>query len=199
MRLKKVHLIRHGQSQANIDQLVCGQLDSPLSEKGIFEIKQASISSSIKNLINIRCFCSPLSRARDTANLLGFTRISLHDKLMETNTGDFSERRFSEVTKTNPEFDHFMTNLDAIYPNGESTRDMLNRVWDFFLNDPEVQSLEEIVIVAHAGPLNSIVGNLLGASFKNFPSFAFENNKITTLVKSSENSEFWSLLRMNVI
>jgi broad specificity phosphatase PhoE len=199
MELNKVHLIRHGHSQANMDQLVCGQLDSPLSKQGVLEIKQASASLDIKKLTHLPCFCSPLIRARDTANLLGFENIIIRDNLMETNTGDYSEKRFSEVTKINPEFDHFMTNLDAIYPKGESTRNMLDRVWYFFLNDPDVQKLDEIVIVAHGGPLNSIVGNLLGASFKNFPSFAFENNKITTLVKSSEKSEFWSLLRMNVI
>lgn len=196
MKLKRIHLIRHGQSVANIDGLVCGQIDSPLSHFGKMGVSVASQSDFIKNLLHLPCYVSPLCRAIETALLLGFVEIRVENDLMETNTGDFSLKTMKELATTNPEFSHYMTDLNARYPNGETTLEMLERSWKCFLRI--AHSEEEVVLVAHGGPFNSISANLLGVPFKGFPSFLFQNNKITTLIKAGGFSS-WSLEKMNVV
>lgn len=50
MSLNLVHLIRHGQSEANLKGLVCGQLDSPLTEFARGAVENTSGGSLIHEI-----------------------------------------------------------------------------------------------------------------------------------------------------
>ncbi len=62
---KRIFLARHGQSVANLEQRVSGQIDTPLTEKGR---QQAQWLSDVLRLEPLSAvYCSSLSRSRDTA------------------------------------------------------------------------------------------------------------------------------------
>jgi 2,3-bisphosphoglycerate-dependent phosphoglycerate mutase len=63
-------LLRHGQSQANADGLFTGLLDVPLTPAGRVEAVHAAELLNDAGLSPSTWFCSPLRRARQTADIL---------------------------------------------------------------------------------------------------------------------------------
>ena len=72
--LVRLHLIRHGETQANVQGIVLGQQDSPLTEKGWMEAKLAASSDTIngrgERCLYWRMYCSDLTRAHTTARIV---------------------------------------------------------------------------------------------------------------------------------
>ena len=155
MGLNKIHLIRHAQSEANEIGLVCGQIDSKLTEMGLSQINEAKKAESIKSLLQLKCFTSHLIRSKMTAEMLGFVTITHANELAETNTGSVSSLKQIDFIKDHPKFKHHNTDLRARYPEGETTAEMIERSISFF-NKLYHSDLNEAVLVAHGGPLNAI-------------------------------------------
>lgn len=63
-------LLRHGQSQANADGLFTGLLDVPLTGQREEEAARSAELLDDAGIIPTSCFCSPLLRARQTADIL---------------------------------------------------------------------------------------------------------------------------------
>src|ERR1700722_19802174 len=61
-------LVRHGQSQWNLENRFTGWVDVPLSEKGIDEAKQAGLT--LKGLHFDRAFTSKLKRSQNTLKII---------------------------------------------------------------------------------------------------------------------------------
>merc|ERR1719253_718012 len=70
--LIRLHLVRHGQTHANVQNLVLGQGDSPLTDDGVAVAKLAAASDMIngKLLRYWRVYCSDLNRAHRTARIV---------------------------------------------------------------------------------------------------------------------------------
>ncbi|KAL7535339.1 hypothetical protein ACHAXR_006432 [Thalassiosira sp. AJA248-18] len=70
--LIRLHLIRHGETQANVQNLVLGQGDSPLTDNGVAVARLAAASDMIngKTLRYWRTYCSDLYRAHRTARIV---------------------------------------------------------------------------------------------------------------------------------
>jgi broad specificity phosphatase PhoE len=72
--LVRLHLIRHGETQANVQGIVLGHQDSPLTEKGWMEAKLAASSDTIngrdERCLYWRMYCSDLTRAHTTARIV---------------------------------------------------------------------------------------------------------------------------------
>ncbi|KAL7526017.1 hypothetical protein ACHAWF_001599 [Thalassiosira exigua] len=68
----RLHLVRHGETQANVQNLVLGQGDSPLTEQGVAVARLAAASDSIngRRLRYWRTYCSDLHRAHRTARIV---------------------------------------------------------------------------------------------------------------------------------
>ncbi len=66
--MSKLYIVRHGQTDWNVKKLLQGATDIELNGEGI---KQAEELSKKLDLDKIDiCFCSPLKRTRQTANIL---------------------------------------------------------------------------------------------------------------------------------
>ena len=68
----RLHLIRHGETHANVQNLVLGQGDSPLTENGL-AVARVAASSDIVNGRKVRywrAYCSDLYRAHRTARIV---------------------------------------------------------------------------------------------------------------------------------
>ena len=70
--LIRLHLIRHGETEANVKNLVLGQGDSPLTERGLSAARLAAASDIIngKKLHYWKTFCSDLERAHRSARIV---------------------------------------------------------------------------------------------------------------------------------
>lgn len=96
----KLYIIRHGQTDWNIQGKIQGQTDTVLNETGI---KQAQIAK--ENLANTEfdlVICSPLKRAKQTAEIILKERnipVIFDDRLKETYFGKLEGIIENETTK----------------------------------------------------------------------------------------------------
>jgi broad specificity phosphatase PhoE len=142
-----VFLARHGQTAYNLEGRFQGHLPVPLDATGR---EQAAVLAERAIAYDFRVlWCSPLLRARETADIVG-ARIGLQPRddarLMETDAGDWTNRSFAEVRAESQElFDAFASaDPGFAFPGGESFDEQDERV---------AQALREI----EAGELPALV------------------------------------------
>ena len=63
----KIYLVRHGETSWNIGRKVQGQTDIPLNETGVRQAEK--VREELKDEVFDVCYCSPLMRARRTAEI----------------------------------------------------------------------------------------------------------------------------------
>ncbi len=94
--MKNLYFVRHGLSQANIDNLWSGSgLNSPLSEEGKLQATQAGKSAKSQGLVFDIVISSPQDRAHHTAKNITTELNYLHDDIVLHN--NFVERGFGEL------------------------------------------------------------------------------------------------------
>ncbi len=122
-----VYLARHGQTAYNLERRFQGHLPVPLDHTGRAQAANlAERASAGASGIPFRAlWCSPLLRARETADIVA-ERIGLEPReeprLMETDAGDWTDRLFTDVQAEDPDgFAGFIEGRpDFGFPGGES-------------------------------------------------------------------------------
>jgi len=100
----RLHLIRHGETHANVQNIVLGQGDSPLTENGVSVARLAASSDLINGsrLKYWRHYCSDLKRAHRTAKIvLGIEKESENNSI-ESASSDINlivDSRLRELAK----------------------------------------------------------------------------------------------------
>jgi broad specificity phosphatase PhoE len=123
MTLASVYLARHGQTAYNLERRFQGHLPVPLDETGRAQAVELAERASAHEFAAL--WCSPLRRARETADILA-ERIGLdpreEPRLMETDAGDWTDRLFADVHAEAPEaFAGFIGGDPSfVFPGGES-------------------------------------------------------------------------------
>jgi broad specificity phosphatase PhoE len=118
-----VYLARHGQTAYNLERRFQGHLPVPLDETGHGQAANLAERASTHGFAAL--WCSPLLRARETADIVG-ERIGLEPRedtrLMETDAGDWTNRLFVDVQAEDPDgFAGFVEGKpDFAFPGGES-------------------------------------------------------------------------------
>jgi broad specificity phosphatase PhoE len=126
-----VYLARHGQTAYNLEGRFQGQQAVPLDETG--RAQAAELAERAATYGFLALWCSPLLRARETADIVA-RRIGLEPKqdarLMETDAGDWTDRSFEDVRGEAPEcFDAFAAGVPGFaFPGGESFAEQDERV-----------------------------------------------------------------------
>lgn len=152
----KLYIVRHAESEANTKDILAGQLDYPLSERGVADaavLSHANIFPERPTAI----LCSPLVRAFQTARptALRFSLpIRLDPRLMEQDMGEFAGKTYAQA-ESDPGYERDRTKRWEWSPRGgESYRMIAERVMSFF-SDLETGKLGGIdrgpvLIVTHA-------------------------------------------------
>ncbi|NNE63513.1 MAG: histidine phosphatase family protein, partial [Gammaproteobacteria bacterium] len=78
----KLFLIRHGPTDWNVEKRIQGLMDRPLSSEGIETVRACRLSPELRDL---RWYCSPLRRARQTAELLDIDNPVIESAIREMN------------------------------------------------------------------------------------------------------------------
>jgi broad specificity phosphatase PhoE len=121
--IKSVYLARHGETAYNHEGRFQGQQQVPLNDTGreqAAELAERATAYGFRAL-----WCSPLLRARETADIVA-AKIGLEPKedarFMETDAGDWTNLTFAEVRARTPEqFDAFAAGDPSFaFPGGES-------------------------------------------------------------------------------
>jgi broad specificity phosphatase PhoE len=160
-----IHLARHGQTAYNAEGRFQGHLPVPLDATG--REQAAALAEAAADVPIGTLWCSPLARARETAEVVG-RRIGLTPRpdarFAETDTGDWTGRSFAEVRAEDPEgFRRFQVSDPSFrYPGGESFAEQSARVQDA-LEDlrADAEALPALV-VCHRGVIRLALAVALG-------------------------------------
>jgi broad specificity phosphatase PhoE len=126
-----VYLARHGQTAYNLERRFQGQLPVPLDDTGRVQAAELADRAAVHGFAAL--WCSPLLRARETADVVA-RRIGLEARedarFMETDAGDWTDRLFSAVQAEAPaEFAAFVAgDPNFAFPGGESFAHQEQRV-----------------------------------------------------------------------
>ena len=170
-------LIRHGKSEWNLKGLWTGWTDVPLAPEGKEEAKK---TASLMPQIPIDAvYTSTLKRAQETweeiNSVLGLNDIPVTkaSELNERNYGDLTGKDKWKVREEigEEEFQKIRRSWDYPVPNGESLKDVYNRVVPYYEAHivPELNAGKNILIAAHGNSLRALTKYLEGISDEEIP------------------------------
>ncbi|WP_019222293.1 2,3-bisphosphoglycerate-dependent phosphoglycerate mutase [Bartonella rattaustraliani] len=165
-------LIRHGQSEWNLQNLFTGWKDPDLTEKGHAEAIVAGKKLKEVGLKFDIAYTSTLQRAQKTAQhileQMGQSDLQLVKKpaLKERDYGDLSGLNKDEVRKQwgQEQVQIWRRSYTVAPPNGESLRDTCARVCLYYLYhiQPHVLRSQTVLIAAHGNSLRALIMALEG-------------------------------------
>lgn len=158
MKTYKLHLLRHGLTDANETGTYIGRTDLPLSPSGLSQLLEAK--STFVYPQASRFFTSPLTRCRQTLEVLyPGCKPETVPGLAECDFGAWEGRRVSEL-KYDEHFQNWVAGTEKAIPNGEDTEAFQKRVMAGF--EGVVQTLlaagdTEAVVCTHGGVIMLIM------------------------------------------
>ena len=166
--MARLILLRHGESQWNLENRFTGWVDVPLSPKGIEEAKQAG--EKLRGYRFDRAFSSVLARANETLRIVlettGQTDLPLEkDKaLNERMYGELQGLNKAETAKKygDAQVKIWRRSYDVRPPGGESLKDTAERALPYYekMIKPYLLKGETIIIAAHGNSLRALVMEL---------------------------------------
>ncbi|MCB1186350.1 histidine phosphatase family protein [bacterium] len=155
-----VILIRHGQSEGNLKRIFQGSLDYPLTDLGRDQARSVGKWLEQRGLHFDAVYSSPLSRAHETARILGGqtgnTEIHAHDMLREIHGGELEGLTHEQCIAKFPAYAERKLPEGADFSNygGESYGQVNVRIMQFieFIQQRHSEP-DSILIVAHGGTL----------------------------------------------
>ena len=142
-----LYFTRHGESEWNVLKQFQGQCESPLTAKGIEQAE--SLRKRINTVTFSRVLCSPLGRARQTAEILardsGLSP-EADPRIIEENLGVMEGMRFQEIPKEL--LDVFYEDPAHFDAHGEGHTAAFERVSDL-MRELEARN-ENVLLVAHS-------------------------------------------------
>ncbi|MFT4019477.1 MAG: 2,3-bisphosphoglycerate-dependent phosphoglycerate mutase [Agriterribacter sp.] len=158
-------IIRHGQSQWNLENRFTGIMDVPLTETGITEAHAAG--QKLKHIVFDHAFTSMLSRAQQTLDIVleeaGETQIPVTRSaaLNERSYGDLQGLNKTEMAKKYGEeqIEIWRRSYDIQPPGGESLKETAARVIPFYQQEiePLLIAGKNVLIVAHGNSLRALM------------------------------------------
>ena len=181
-----LYIMRHGITDWNKKYRLQGRTDIPLSEEGRQMAENAY--KEYKDVHIDVCYSSPLSRAKETANIVLKDRnipIITDDRLVEMSFGEYEglENCFSipdcpiNIMFTNPE--KYVTSIGG----AETFEELFNRTGSFLKEviDPLLKEGKDVLIVGHGMMNCSIISQIRNIPLEKFWSIGIEQCKLMRL------------------
>jgi broad specificity phosphatase PhoE len=166
----KVILIRHGAIEKALQGRYVGSSDVPLSAVG--ERQAATLAKTLARRWPAACFCSPLERARRTAELaLPRMSATIEPELREIDFGQWERLAFEEIARRDPEAVGRWSRLEPSFrfPGGEAIGDFWKRAGRVAeaVGRASLRAGGPLVIVTHGGVIRALICHWLGFSASN--------------------------------
>lgn len=192
----KIYLVRHGETDYNKKGLFQGQKDIPLNEEGRAQAEKLALRFEDKFIHDgeqiAAIYCSPLSRAKDTAQAIG-TKLNLKpfpdSGLKEIDMGEWegkTAKQISEEYKDEngvPLLKKWQEDpVSNDIPGGEKVADLDVRTAKTIESIMQKHlPTESIVLVAHMGPIGAALCHVLGKNLKEIAKNKTDNASVTII------------------
>lgn len=150
--LTTICLIRHGETDWNVEKKIQGRSNIPLNEKGIHQVRE--VHENIWNTKWDVIYSSPLDRAVQTAQIIHKTSdipLEIDDAFIEKSFGDVEGKPYDEVFSTYP---------DGIFPQAETYAEVVERVRAAFFEIERKHKGEHVLVVTHGAVIHALLAHL---------------------------------------
>ena len=182
----KLYIMRHGRTDWNDVHRLQGQTDVPLNENGRAMATEAS--ERYRDVHFDICYCSPLIRAKETADLLLKRRdvpIEYDDRLKEMCFGKYEGVEHVLHIPNSPLIPLFKDpeNYRKIPEGAESIDDLNKRTGEFLAEKvyPLLAEGKDVLIVGHGAMNSSIISQVKNLPRKDFWKEGIENCRLIQL------------------
>lgn len=171
----KIYVARHGQTDYNAQDKVCGATDLSLNQKGFEQAEQLAEEVAKHPGIGLTVV-SPMLRAQQTAQAV-LRRCPMEkrtdDRLREQNYGYFEGRNRME-----PDFRIARKQFAKPCPQGESILQMAQRIYNFLDELLREQPAGEVLLVAHGSVSRVIRSYFVPMSNEEYAEFSQKNGTL---------------------
>lgn len=148
----RLYVARHGQTQWNLEDKVCGSTDLPLTDLGLSQARElAKKAAQIRPDVII---ASTMLRARQTAGaaaVLCGVEVLTDERIREQDFGEFEG-----AGRLDEQFRSVRVNFPYHFPGGESTLRLVQRVYNF-LDDVKARFAGKTVLVVCHGSVSRVI------------------------------------------
>ncbi len=164
-----LYILRHGQTDLNLERKVQGHLDVELNETGIEQAQDLAKVVKERNIHFDRIYCSPLKRAVKTCEIVtGLDRSNfiLEDRIKEF---DFAELEGCPYRELPGESQKFFTAPQEFVPagSGETFPHLVERVTNF-LEELKSSKDEHILLTSHGTAIHAMLVYFRNKPLKDF-------------------------------
>lgn len=183
-------LVRHGQTDYNVEKRFQGRLDIALNATGVSQAHAMRVRLQEELAKVIRIYSSPLKRARQTAGVIAGEAIPVESdhRLIEIDLGQFDGRLEQEIAdELGPQ--QYNAWRDSCFvtsaPGGESLAEAMQRC-RMFLDCIAVKYREptSLAVVSHQGLLLALKAAI---------SKRFDSKSLKSYRQSNDEIEFWDV------
>jgi len=160
----RLTLVRHGETSANVDGVWHGSIDTALTERGQAQAHRVAQHLTAVAPRAAALYCSPLQRARHTAEAIGAAvglTPEIHPDIAEYDLGAWEGMSYRELIATYKLFERMQQDPDFQPGGGESPRQVATRISTAFHSISDTHRGESVIVVTHGGALTLGLGLLL--------------------------------------
>lgn len=139
-----IYIVRHGQTDWDVEGRYQGRLDIELNAKGVEQAER--IKEKLNEVRFDKVFSSPLKRAYNTAQIITSNDIVVDNRIIERCNGELEGKLKSDV-KVNIDFNYPDENRMEI----ENIVNFRERIKSFFEEISEKYKGKNVLVVTHAG------------------------------------------------
>lgn len=194
----EILFVRHGESEANVLELMYGSSNYKLTPKGKEQARKAGRIIENMEFIPDRIYVSSLVRTHETLESMGFSMEDATEdaRLDERHLGDLEGLNYQLLHRDKPEiFEDWNSDWLRYKPGGgESHLDFSSRIIDFMdeFQDEERKG-ERILVVCHGGTMKTIFSHIFMHQIDTFFNIEIYNCSIMRLRKSRTGFVFDAL------
>ena len=167
----RLYVARHGQTQWNAENRICGRTNLPLTETGIAQAEALAEKAAPLGIDLI--ISSPMLRAHHMSRIVGErcgAEVIVDKRLIEQNYGIYEG-----LDRKNPDFLANKRQFATRYPGGESMLDMAGRIYPLLREIKEKYPDKTVLLACHGGVCRVIRSFFLPMTNEEFVSYSPEN------------------------
>jgi broad specificity phosphatase PhoE len=186
------YFVRHGQTVWNVENKICGAMDSPLTEHGREQAAETGRNILTAGIKADEILYSPLSRAADTAKIISkMTGIPcrVEPRLVEQNFG-----KWESTPRDGEDFKKAKESFACRYEGGESMLQLAQRIYNL-LDEIKAKSEEKTyILVAHNGIARVVQSYFTDMTNEEYAAFGVKNCQVVRYdfdENGSDRSEYY--------
>jgi broad specificity phosphatase PhoE len=192
--MTRLILIRHGETNWNVERRKQGRNDQPLNDKGAAQAKLAA--EYVKANYDIgKVWSSPLQRCSNTAALFNMP-VATTDHLLEIDYGEWEGMLTSDIEANYAS--HLNGHVDEADPPGGEQRSNLPVRAKAWIEESNIANHGgDVVLVGHGGSMKGLVTALLGLPDEAMDTLTIDNCSITVIDITENPSHPNKLVTLN--